>query len=180
MTEEDLLSLDHGSFRKVVDVELHGEAPQQVKELLRSEAVVRRWHDALAQILVEVDSQLSSKKSDMDVFQSDCFAKGATGKTEWFAAKRDYDSWRATAVRFKARVIAKKKEAQHLARQKTSMVDAHGLLGNLARAIRSHKDQCEAEDFEPTAADVKLWAWLDHRQVQEIFTSIEPRKYEPK
>jgi len=152
-----LLDLDHDTFRKVVEAEVKGEVPASISVALRTSEMVDRWNAVLGAMIMDVDTQLSSRKSSIDAFQSECYE--SKDSNAWFTAKREYDLWRSGAIRFKGHVSMRKKEVKLLQRNLSGNWQMH--CRKMLDAIAKHKQTAEAEGLEPEPHDQELWHLLD-------------------
>lgn len=152
-----LLDLDHDTFRKVVEAEVKGEVPKAICDALRTAELVDRWNAVLGSMIMDVDTQLSSRKSSIEAYQSECYESGDS-KT-WFETKREYDHWRSGAIRFKGHVAMRKKEVKLLQRDVSG--DWRGHCRKMLRAIESHKLASESGMFEAEPHDRELWHLLE-------------------
>jgi hypothetical protein len=84
---------------------------------LRRPENLQEWHDALVELKQDIEAQFAERAADAQDYQNHCFAKGHSGKSEWFEFKAVYDRWKAGANRMKRSVEAKMRECKALLRK---------------------------------------------------------------
>lgn len=122
--------------------------------------------DVLVAEIQGIDAQLAHRKAAIQAYQQECFAAGQIGKERWFAAKTDYDRWRAKAIGAKGHMIAELRELKAKLRDTNVLTskDEHGhyqAFWRLHRAIGEHRQKVMDGGYAATKADMDLWAALD-------------------
>lgn len=129
-----------------------------------SEADLELDRDELVTEIQKIDAQLAQRKAAIGAYQQECIAVGDIGKHRWFAAKTDYERWRAKAIAAKTHLIAELRDVKAKLRQsniQTTEDSHHRAYWHLRRAISLHQQKVMDAGYAPTPADEELWALLD-------------------
>jgi len=103
---------DEGAFRDIVIRDIRGVASEAEQALLRVPESVARWSDELVAICQDVDAQLSSRRAANEEMYEQCRRAGPGARDTWAAANAEHERWRAGALRFRARVLSRQREAK--------------------------------------------------------------------
>lgn len=166
-----LLDLNDRDFRRVIDNFLFPAGDDAWPDLLAPQ-VAHRTHDTLTAMLAEVDAELTSKAADLEVYRQDCWARGAAGKRDWFAAQAEHGEWRRRAVRAKQAITRRKRAAKEAARvarleqhEERSRGSQREAVRRLATAIAEHRQASAEGGFDPEPHDQALWQALEETRV---------------
>lgn len=88
-----LLDLDDEDFQDAVSREVKGQSDSRTAEALRHDDVLDRWHEMLTGLMLQVGSQVASRKGQYDT---------------------ESKAWRGAALRFNASVVTRRKECKAL------------------------------------------------------------------
>ena len=144
-TIDNLINMPEEQFRSIVDKEVRGTLDAATGEMLRHPRLVDRWYYALVSMKKSVESQLSSKRSDILKVPGPVNSRSS----EW----SDYHRWKAGAIRFKSGVEDRLLEIRRTHGRPTDRA------AQLEQAILDHKSKVLA-DFAPdevSDADTGLW-----------------------
>lgn len=141
--------------------------------------VVRETAATLANIKRDFETKLSEMGTARSVKQAECWARGAAGKSDWFAYELDYKIKRGDLVRQKQAVdaaiaIVKPRVIElnisDSARATKTYAEAMSvdgepavlrrLLFDLVTAVSEHKQSIEHSSNVPTVSDRALWSAL--------------------
>lgn len=162
---------DH--FDDLVNKDVRGFLDAETSELLREPEYAERWYNSLLVLKKSVEAQLTTNKAEQGEKHNECMKKGPAGKREWFEYKAQADRWRSGAVRFKAGVEERLREArgnrneergaQYIDVVTRERTQAREYALELRSAIFDHKthvcdDRC---DDDICIADTELWSVLD-------------------
>lgn len=162
-TDVPLLAIPDDEFRalvaealKVGNTDYRGDLDHTVVDQLKSPEVVDRTYLALVAMKKNVEGQLAAKKADYIKDRS-----RHTDPHEIREVEREYQTWRAGALRFKSGV----EEFMVSIRGKRDRPEDSYYLAyeTLRQAILLHKASVQAalENDEDTNADEILWATVD-------------------
>ncbi len=101
-------------LRDMAAADTRGQVTPEEAAHLRQPETVEAWYDALVELKREIDAQFADRNADAQVRQNECFAKGYSGKQEWFEYKGELDLWKAKANRMKRSVENSIREAKNL------------------------------------------------------------------
>lgn len=160
-----LHSLTDDQFVQLVETNLGDDAPAQLWDGLLHPDVVVRTRRVLGTCSEGIQSQIAERRAEMDAFQVDCFARGAEGKKEWFAAFREYSTWRKRALSFRRLVLRRHAAAKRVAatatatppRQPARRASLGDAVFRLAYAIEVHRIATLAAGIDPERHDRQLW-----------------------
>lgn len=174
-----LSALDDEAFRKLVDQDLRGRSPEDVRQALRSPENVDRWFSALLAMTKSVEGQLAAKKTDwsttrnrfqVDISLASTRIQSDRLKVQLQEERERYNKWRAGILRFKTGLDEFLADARRLrdASKDSSydrvMEDERLRLTKrirlLEEGIRSHRDTIlsdELSDDDHEEADEELW-----------------------
>lgn len=148
---EDLRSAAEPVFLRVVDADLkrashrNEPVPEWITHALRTEHL-DRWRMTLRRMLVQVDGRLRVLAAEWDANRV-----GLAG-TDLVDREAEHQSLVLRSERFRAGVLEGLAEAEMLYESR---------LGELEDAIRTHRDEVEADDsIEASAFDERLWSTL--------------------
>lgn len=96
--------------RALIDRELRDEPDARAECLTDLEG----WRDQLIAVIQHVESQFSARAANASSFRTECFARGADGKADWFRWEADYLEWRRSAAGYKRHVIERLREVKAL------------------------------------------------------------------
>lgn len=160
-TPEDLLALPTKEFEAVVRAETRRSGvSDEIAKALRSPLVVERWRNALADFVDRLNGELSERKAELAKLQAVSFHSHRP-TPQYLEAKVSFEEWHSKVVRHLTTLRERLREAKTLAtnfnRQRAEL-----RVDELKRAIRLHRAEVMAGDFEPSETDRDLWAVLDN------------------
>jgi hypothetical protein len=157
----DLLSGQvHPKFRDP-DVWSAITSPENIE---RTRAVLMNMHQRTA-------NTLGRKKSERDVFEQECRARGAAGKAEWFESRPAYEDSRRKAAAFHQKVqqaiseLGKIQKTQNRADNHKNINEARETLRKLAVAVQRHQAMHAKSGTIAGQEDYELWQLLDRLTV---------------
>jgi hypothetical protein len=157
----DLLSGQvHPKFRDP-DVWNAITSPENIE---RTRAVLMNMHQRTA-------NTLGRKKSERDVFEQECRARGAAGKAEWFESRPAYEDSRRKAAAFHQKVqqaiseLGKIQKTQNRADNHKNINEARETLRKLAVAVQRHQAMHAKSGTIAGQEDYELWQLLDRLTV---------------
>jgi hypothetical protein len=124
------------------------------REYLRSPEVCEHWRDTLIHLRREMEAQFSERKAAAERFQTECFARGYSGKADWFEYKAEYDEWRARGNRFTTMIAARLDEAKRITKENRAPSDIERCKRLLYEALKVLGDEEGARDTERLVADI--------------------------
>jgi len=95
---------DQQALQEAVRAELRGDADADTLVALQSREHVRAWLNELLRLKQDVEVQLIERDAKAKHHKQGCLERGKAGKKEWFAYEAELQTWRASVMRFKARV----------------------------------------------------------------------------
>lgn len=138
-------------------------SPSQKKILLQPENW-DRWKRALTALLMNLNEQIESTKSDMASDQRRYSHMGDEGQALSAAAQSAYDQRLNKIGRFKFYVENRLAQVEGMIVSDTAMETTPVEdLNFLRRAIGMHQQLLDKFDLEATSIDRALWATLDNR-----------------
>lgn len=160
--QQSLLDMSDDDFKKIVDDDIRLQAEPEVREALRSPAVIGRFHLQLQTTVVHVDGQVAANEADLAQLVS------------------KHHKWKATSLRFKTNLEMTLLEVRHLYDQRGvdafqsyaaqernwALARAHAL----EEAIRNHRGHLDPDQAD--SADVELWATVDNTLSLELGEEI--------
>jgi hypothetical protein len=164
-TQADLAHLDDEEFRRLVDADTRGKAPDDVASGLRSPECVERWLMELQRIHTSVIGQLTVRANE---YQG---RRAQAGDSDVSDLRAEYFLKRASTLRFKSGLESTIAEALFLRDafrakpHEAILIDERNTFAKraarMAEAIAAHRRALEDDDIEPGSADEALWSVLD-------------------
>jgi hypothetical protein len=130
----------------------------------RTRAVLMNMHQRTA-------NTLGRKKSERDVFEQECRARGAAGKAAWFESRPAYEDSRRKAAAFHQKVqqaiseLGKIQKTQNRADNHKNINEARETLRKLAVAVQRHQAMHAKSGTIAGQEDYELWQLLDRLTV---------------
>jgi hypothetical protein len=168
--------LSEVDFRKLVDDDTRGRAPESLSRQLRSPGCASRWYQTLLAMQNSVEGQLAANAAESRAAKARLLARleepmSTTQRREIRAEiatrKAADEQWRAGALRFKSGLKEKLIEARRVLREVDDPIltkrisqernRALARVATLEDAIRHHRDDFPPDD-QPSDADLNLWA----------------------
>jgi hypothetical protein len=100
-------------FTRIVEAWLRGEDPDS--DWLLDPEYLEDTYDTLCEIKRDVDGQLTSKKADFLALTNETYA--SEDRSRFFAARAEYETWRARAIAFKRHVESALSDVKALRRE---------------------------------------------------------------
>lgn len=177
---DQLAAIDDQEFKGFVNQELRRREDgggDELSDALRSPLLLRRFHNALAQILKSIEGQLSAREADYEAAKAMSQKKLLTAEKDLKLAKSEKDRREAERRIFNLRADLQSKKTEYLQGRARSLrfksgvdmtfLETKFLLGEsddsakwadkLELAIRRHRDEVQ----DPLPEDIELWAVLD-------------------
>jgi hypothetical protein len=153
----DIVESDH-PFRGLVVRDAKFRHDDQItpeeRAYLRSPGVCEYWKDTLVHLRREMETQFAERKAAAEQFQTECFARGYSGKADWFEYKAEYDEWRARGNRFTTMLTARLDEAKRITKENRAPSDIERCKRLLYEALKVLCDEEGAQDTEGLVADI--------------------------
>jgi hypothetical protein len=139
---EALRELPEDDFLELVQADQRGELPLSASKALNDPALAERVYTTLVSIKRDIEAQLTQRAAELLAYQQECMLRGHGGKSEYFAAKTEYDLWRGKAVYAKSRVehrisavklLMKARAQQHTINRDEALLDRKRFLSALMR-----------------------------------------------
>lgn len=145
--------------------------------VLTSPELIARTVQELNYTIRDIDDQLASSRTRMEALRHNCLKEGRVGKSRWFEAKRENDSWRSRTLYFKGVISRRHQWVKSIKyarspKEATSRPDSvetrHNLhaLFMLAQAIIRHRETFEKEEYLPEVSELELWDALERIKVR--------------
>lgn len=172
-----IIDMSEEDFSELVANNLH-RSQSELWKLLHSPQLVHRTSRALGATYSDVCSQLSERKSELDVFRHECHTSGPDGKSRYFAAYSEYQAWKKRVTGYRRLLstrIAETKSAAvaaHNARNYNCKPDPNrrkrqvSTVFELGWAIRNHQQASLDAEIKPEAHDIALWDALSTIEIE--------------
>jgi hypothetical protein len=163
-----IADLDDDTFKDVIEEHVFPRGDPEVWQALLSPLVVDRTYQVLVFMLNEVNGELAARKAGMESFRQECFDRGLAGKSDWFAAQREFEDWRRRALRFKGAVESRVSRCNQAKRNRIGVATSSESrayrrgLRDLALAIAAHRAASAEADINAEPHDLRLWDALEH------------------
>lgn len=132
---------------------------------------LERTRTILVGVASRTGNALRTRKAEHDRFHQECHDRGAAGKQDWFAAKREYEDWKRRAGNFHQcmlRAVSELNKAQkNVNRSMNHQIaqDQRESLRKLALAVHQHQAAHAKAGGIAEQTDYELWRMLDHLTV---------------
>lgn len=112
-----------------------------------------------------ITSTLQERKARHEEFRAHCLGQD-DGRSAWVSANAEYRQWHTRSSRLIRRVDTAISEVNRARkdnnRARNELVrNERPVIRELALALDKHRSWAVDNDYEPTAADLKLWGLLD-------------------
>lgn len=172
MDAAELSSLTDGEFEEVLTSNIHPPVrdPDTWAAITHPDNLPRA-RQILVQLHERTASVLRRRKTEQDEFRAECFARGNTGKSEWFAKKGEFDTARRRTANFHQRVqraiseLGKEQRNVNRERSVNLNQEARETLRKLAVAVQRHQATHARAGGIAEQADYELWQLLDQLTV---------------
>lgn len=134
-------------------------------ESLTSEANIERAQRVL-RALKETNTQaLQARKARHESFRAHCRGQ-KNAQSDWFSANAEYEEWRRKVTKVARRIDVAISEVNKARRDNNRaknerLRNERPVIRQLAMAIDRHRIWLADHDYEPSNADLELWAHLD-------------------
>lgn len=176
MDAQQLADLDDAAYEQVAKENAHPPARDpEAWAALTHPANIHRTREAYTTMLERTAMTLRKRKTEREVFQQECFARGEAGKQEWFASRPEYDVWRRRAGNFHQtmqKALADLGRAQKNINRSTNHSVAQEnreKLRQLAVAVSRHQAAHARSGGIAEQCDYELW-----RLLEEITVPLGP------
>jgi hypothetical protein len=175
-----LQTLADDEFEVLVDQDIRDLDSEELAAVLRSKEVAPRWHNTLLAIQRRLNEHLEVFNAQVKADMAD--ARLAGDRQLVLEVEAQAERKRASAIRFKAHLRERLREAEQVLQQIGMPVGAERLIDQRNRAlarvalledvIRQHRKAFPVEGGR-SAADTELWSHIDPEVPSSAFNNLD-------
>lgn len=172
MDAADFSALTDDQYSDVLTAQVHPRfRDPHVWNALTSPEHIERTRTVLMDMHQRTANTLARKKSERDVFEQECRARGAAGKAAWFESRPAYEDSRRKTAMFHQKVqqaiseIGKIQRTHNRATSHQVSNASRVTLRKLAIAVQKHQAQHAKSGTIAAQEDYELWQLLDRLTV---------------
>jgi hypothetical protein len=168
----DSSALTDDQYSDILSSQVHPKfRDPDVWNALTSPENIERTRTVLTDMNQRTANTLRRKRSEREVFEQECRARGAAGKQAWFESRPAYEDSRRKTAAFHQKVLAAISELTKLSKDRNrtdnhkNINEARETLRKLAVAVQRHQAMHAKSGTIAGQEDYELWQLLDRLTV---------------